>query len=33
MGLMEDYARAFLSEVNYREILESLKDDYKLNKE
>ena len=32
-GLMEDYARAFLSEVNYREILESLKDDYKLNKE
>ena len=33
LGLMEDYARAFLSEVNYREILESLKDDYKLNKE
>ena len=29
LGLMEDYARAFLSEVNYREILESLKDDYK----
>ena len=29
LGLMEDYARAFLSEVNYREILESLKNDYK----
>ena len=24
MGLMEDYARAFLANVNYREILESL---------
>ena len=24
IGLMEDYARAFLSEVNYREILDSI---------
>ena len=33
MGLMEDYARAFLANVNYREILESIKDDYELNKD
>jgi len=33
LGLMEDYARAFLDNVNYREILESIKDDYELNKE
>jgi len=30
---MEDYARAFLANVNYREILESIKDDYELNKD
>ena len=33
LGLMEDYARAFLANVNYREILESIKDDYELNKD
>jgi len=29
--LMEDYARAFLNNVNYREILEHILEDYKLN--
>ena len=33
MGLIEDYARAFLANVDYREILESIKDDYELNKD
>ena len=33
IGLMEDYARAFLANVDYREILESIKDDYELNKD
>ena len=33
LGLMEDYARAFLANVNYREIYESIKDDYELNKD
>ena len=33
MGLMEDYARAFLCNVNYREIYEHIKDDYEYNKE
>jgi hypothetical protein len=32
MGLMEDYARAFLANVNYREILESIKLDYEIEK-
>ncbi len=31
LGLMEDYARAFLNNVNYREILEHILEDYKLN--
>ena len=31
LGLMEDYARAFLNDVNYREILEHILEDYKLN--
>ena len=31
LGLMEDYARAFLKDVNYREILEHILEDYKLN--
>ena len=30
LGLMEDYARAFLSEVNYREILDSIIDNENL---
>ena len=30
MGLMEDYARAFLCNVNYREILESILDNENL---
>ena len=33
MGLMEDYARAFLCNVNYHEIYDHIKDDYELNKE
>ena len=33
MGLMEDYARAFLANVDYREILEGIKNDYELNKD
>ena len=28
MGLMEDYARAFLNNVNYREIYESIMENY-----
>ena len=32
MGLMEDYARAFLANVNYREILEAIKLDYEIEK-
>ena len=31
LGLIEDYARAFLNNVNYREILEHILEDYKLN--
>ena len=31
LGLMEDYARAFLNDVNYREILEHILEYYKLN--
>jgi hypothetical protein len=31
LELMEDYARAFLNNVNYREILEHILEDYKLN--
>ena len=33
MGLIEDYARAFLNNVNYYEILEHIKENYELNKE
>ena len=32
LGLMEDYARAFLANVNYREILEAIKLDYEIEK-
>jgi len=32
LGLMEDYARAFLANVNYREIYESIKLDYEIEK-
>jgi len=32
IGLMEDYARAFLANVNYREIYESIKLDYEIEK-
>ena len=31
-GLMEDYARAFLANVDYREILEAIKLDYEIEK-
>ena len=31
LGLMEDYARAFLNNVNYKEILDHILEDYKLN--
>ena len=33
MGLMEDYARAFISEVNFYEIAESVNHDIKLQAE
>ena len=33
LGLVEDYARAFLNNVNYYEILEHIKENYELNKE
>ena len=33
MGLMEDYARAFLCNVNYHEIKDHIWEDYELNKE
>jgi hypothetical protein len=33
MGLMEDYARAFLNNVNYYEIKDHIWGDYELNKE
>ena len=33
MGLMEDYARAFLCNVNYYEIKDHIWEDYELNKE
>ena len=32
LGLVEDYARVFLSEVNYHEILEEMKDVYEHEK-
>ena len=32
MGLMEDYARAFLANVNYYEILEHIKENYQHDK-
>ena len=32
MGLMEDYARAFLANVNYYEILEHIKENYEYDK-
>jgi hypothetical protein len=32
MGLMEDYARAFLNNVNYYEILEHIKENYEYDK-
>ena len=32
MGLMEDYARAFLNNVNYYEILEHIKENYEHDK-
>ena len=32
LGLVEDYARAFLSEVNYHEILTEIKEDYENEK-
>ena len=32
MGLMEDYARAFLNNVNYYEILEYIKENYEHDK-
>ena len=32
LGLMEDYARAFLANVNYREIYKSIKLDYEIEK-
>ena len=33
LGLMEDYARAFLCNVNYYEIYNHIKEDYEYNKE
>jgi len=33
LGLVEDYARAFLANVNYHEIAESLKENYSYEKE
>ena len=32
LGLMEDYARAFLANVNYREILKSIIENYEYEK-
>ena len=32
MGLMEDYARAFLNNVNYYEILEHIRENYEYDK-
>ena len=32
LGLVEDYARAFLNNVNYYEILEHIKENYQLDK-
>jgi hypothetical protein len=32
LGLMEDYARAFLANVDYREILESIIENYEYDK-
>ncbi len=32
MGLMEDYARAFLNNVNYHEILEHIRENYEHDK-
>jgi len=32
LGLMEDYARAFLANVDYREIYEAIKLDYEIEK-
>ena len=32
MGLMEDYARAFLANVNYYEIMEHIKENYQHDK-
>jgi len=32
MGLMEDYARAFLANVNYYEIMEHIKENYEHDK-
>ena len=32
MGLMEDYARAFLNNANYYEILEHIKENYEYDK-
>ena len=32
LGLMEDYARAFLSNVNYYEILEHIRENYEYDK-
>jgi len=32
LGLVEDYARVFLSEVNYHEILEHIRENYEYDK-